>query len=101
MKQLITADEAPQITKPCSDCPWARHALAGWLGALSADEWLAAAHGEATADCHALKGPQCAGMAIYRANVAKLPRDPKALKLPADREAVFATPSEFKEHHEP
>lgn len=42
---------------------------------------------------------QCAGLAIYRANVCKKPRDRSILTLPADREAVFAAPSEFRHHH--
>jgi len=39
-------------------------------------------------------------MAIYRANIGKLPRDRSALRLPVDRVAVFATPMEFQAHHE-
>ena len=78
--------------------------MKGWLGSMSADEWVAAAHGEDVVDCHALKGPNgpwtCAGIAIYRANVCKSPRDPNALRLPADRELVFSNPMQFKEHHE-
>lgn len=103
-RKLITYEEAPvhegELKKPCSDCPWARDALRGWLGSLSADEWLQAAHGEGRADCHAYQGPQCAGFAIYRANICKLPRDRNAQKLPADRERVFSSPMEFKAHHE-
>lgn len=69
-----------------------------WLGDLTAEEWLAHAHGESLLNCHTLKGPQCAGAAIYRRNVAKLPRPP-ALILPADREAVFSSRAEFTAHH--
>ena len=103
-RQLITSDEATPLAsqpkKPCTDCPWSRGALRGWLGDLSCEEWIAAAHGEARIDCHVFAGPQCAGAAIYRANVAKLPRERSALVLPADRTAVFASPAEFCEHHE-
>ena len=103
-RKLISSREAIPATKqhckPCSDCPWARDALPGWLGSMSPEEWVAAAHGEAIAECHAHTGVQCAGMAIYRANVAKLPRSREALKLPADRELVFASAKEFKEHHD-
>lgn len=88
-----------QHSKPCSDCPWARKALEGWLGGTSIDEWLAEAHGEARIDCHVLLGPQCAGAAIYRANVLKRPRNPDILRLPADTALVFAGPHEFRAHH--
>ncbi len=88
-----------QHTKPCSDCPWRRDSLEGWLGGLTTGEWLNEAHGEGSISCHTLQGAQCAGSAIYRANVCKLPRLAAALRLPPDREHVFANRFEFIEHH--
>jgi hypothetical protein len=103
-KVLVSSDEATvatrQHTKPCGDCPWRRDSLAGWLGTDTPEEWLQNVHGEARIECHTKIGAQCAGAAIYRANVCKLVRDPEALKLPADRTRVFARPSEFIEHHD-
>lgn len=32
-------------------------------------------------------------------NVCKRPRDPDTLRLPADRDAVFASPVAFAAHH--
>jgi hypothetical protein len=102
-KQLVTYREGRkarcQHKSPCSDCPWSRKALPGWLGGERAQEWLRIAHGEDTVECHTLHGAQCAGMAIYRRNVVKNPRNPEALRLEADRETVFATPIEFLDHH--
>lgn len=102
-KQLISSDEArpakSQHVKPCSDCPFARKALAGWLGGQSAEDWVQAAHGESHSECHVHTGVQCAGMAIYRTNVAKKPRDKTILVLPSDRERVFSSPQEFLAHH--
>lgn len=107
--QLLTADDAQEFDvqhkAPCTDCPWSRKALPGWLALMTTDEWLQAAHGEARIECHTRKDCdgehwQCAGVAIYRRNVAKTPRDPGSLILPADREKVFATPLEFKKHHD-
>ena len=109
MKQFVTSDEAEvvekQITKPCSDCPWARKSIKGWLGNMKAEEWIRAAHAETIIDCHALKHedeshPQCAGSSIYRANVSKMCRSPEVLTLKPDREACFSSPSEFTEHHD-
>ncbi len=101
--QLITHDEATQAKgqhkKPCSDCPWSRKALPGWLGSMSIDEWLQAAHGEALIDCHTLIGAQCAGSAIYRANILKTPRFEEILVLKADTTCAFASPNEFRAHH--
>lgn len=103
-ERFVSANEAKpsstQHTKPCGDCPWSRKAIPGWLGSMTADEWLRAAHGESLIDCHARRGPQCAGSAIYRANMAKLCRDREILRLPSDRKDVFATPTEFRQHHE-
>jgi hypothetical protein len=102
-KKLISSREAmpakAQHTKPCSDCPWRRDALAGWLGNASPDEWLADAHSEAVIECHVFTGAQCAGAAVYRANVCKTPRDKTLLRLARDPETVFATPDEFRKCH--
>ncbi len=102
-RRLISSDQATpapkQLVQPCSDCPWSREALNGWLGDNTADEWVQMAHGETPIECHVHPNVQCAGAAIYRANVCKLSRDPSILRLPADREAVFARSAEFLEHH--
>jgi hypothetical protein len=103
-KQCISSDEAPRSTvqhkRPCTDCPFARTALRGWLGELTREEWVEVLHGEERVLCHAILGPECAGAAIYRSNVCKMPRDVTLLKLPADRQLVFASPGEFVRHHE-
>jgi len=93
-----------QHTTPCKECPWRRKAMPGWLGEQYApEEFRSIAHSDATFPCHRTIGKraelQCAGMAIYRANVIKIPRDPAVLKLPQDKTSVFATPVEFVEHH--
>lgn len=99
-RQAVTLKEAPK--KPCHDCPWARAATPGWLALWSAHRWLALAHGEGSSECHATKGPNndrfpCAGLAIYRANVCKVPRAGE--RLPADTGLVFSGPEEFASHH--
>lgn len=102
-RQLVIGAEAmpaaTRHTKPCADCPWARKALPGWLGDLTAEDWLEHAHGETRLECHTLRGQQCAGGAIYRANVAKRPRDRELLNLPRDTGRVFANRDEFLAHH--
>jgi hypothetical protein len=101
-RQLIASDEAVQAkcqhTVACSDCPWRRDALPGWLGSNSAEEWVQIAHGDAIVECHTLLGAQCAGIATYRTNVCKSARPPN-MKLPKDTELVFAWPPQFLEHH--
>lgn len=102
-RRLISSDEAVpakgQHTAPCSDCPWSRDSLKGWLGGETPENWVAEAHGDHPVPCHTLTGAQCAGIAIYRANVLKRPRNPETLVLDKDKAAVFATPMEFLAHH--
>ena len=89
-----------QHRKPCNDCPWRRKACPGWVGSeYNPEEWANLAHQDGIADCHKHETAQCAGMAIYRANVFKSPRDPEALILPADHALVFSSPLEFVKHH--
>lgn len=101
-KQCVTSDEAEQATeqhkKPCGDCPWRRKALNGWLGNMSAQEWVEAAHSDAIIECHTLLGAQCAGAAVYRRNTFKLAYPPN-LKLEANHETVFSNRQQFLEHH--
>lgn len=89
--KLIASDQAvvshTQHRTPCSDCPFRRDSLRGWLGGSQPSEFVAMAHSDMRYPCHLTRGkwakrPQCAGLAIYRANVAKLPRDPEILRLP-------------------
>jgi hypothetical protein len=102
-RRLISSKEAMpakgQHVKPCTDCPFARTALHGWLGSISVTDWLRLAHGDGPIECHVLEGAECAGAAIYRRNVAKMP-GPGVLRLEADRNLVFATPMEFTAHHD-
>jgi hypothetical protein len=56
-------------------------------------------HGEAFIDCHCTTNQQCAGAAIYRANVCKSPRDKTLLRLEPDKALVFASSQEFLKHH--
>lgn len=101
---MTTSNEAQpalhQHTRPCHDCPWRRESLPGWLGGHSIEEWQQRAHSETLVECHVYDGPQCAGIATYRANVLKKSRYPEILMLPADRDEVFATPGEFATHHD-
>lgn len=95
--------------KPCDDCPWRRNAAKGWLGPLSAQDWVALAHSDEKVACHqtieiedewTAGTKQCRGIAIYRANIAKSPRDRTVVVGPVDRDRVFSNPMEFKTHHD-
>ena len=103
-RKLISSDEGTvavtQHTNPCSDCPFRRDSLPGWLGGSDATTFVRAAHSDARMDCHVLLGAQCVGAAVYRANVCKSSRDPHTLTATRDRARVFASPAEFLAHHD-
>ena len=95
--------------RPCNGCPWRRQSAPGWLGPLTAGEWVELVHSDEAIACHETieeegrwdtpRIRQCAGAASYRANVAKCPRDPEVAVGPVDREGVFAAPFQFVDHH--
>jgi hypothetical protein len=101
--QLITGDTAKpskvQHKSPCSDCPFARTALQGWLGRFTAKEWIDIVRSEDRIECHTKIGPQCAGSAIFRTHIMKCPRDRAILTLPKNVAKVFASIGEFLNHH--
>ncbi len=103
MKKLITRAEArpssKQHRKPCSDCPFRRDSLPGWLGGNTAEEFVQFAQGDEPYSCHAKIGPQCVGLATFRANICKSPRNPQTLTCKADKVSVFAWTDEFLRHH--
>lgn len=108
-EEPITTNLPPPTTKPCDECPWRRASTPGYVGPHNAQTWRDAIHGDAPIACHktiTADGEtttwthQCAGAAIYRSNVHKLPRDPDVVTLPPDRDLVFARDGEFLEHHD-
>lgn len=108
-KVLLTTADSVSVVKqhkaPCSDCPWARKSLAGWTGPNEPQVWVAVAHSDQTVDCHTRRSRdtrrqfQCAGAAIFRANVRKAPRYDSLLMLPPNEQTVFSNDSEFLAHH--
>lgn len=104
MKKLISSDEAVPVSRqptvPCSDCPFRVDALPGWLGGSSTQDFVEIALSDVPYTCHALLRVQCAGLAIFRANICKLPRDRSVLKLAANKKTVFASVNAFHAYHQ-
>jgi len=108
-RRFTTRDEAkviPQQHKsPCHDCPFKRTSIPGWLGGNTAVAFVGMAHSDARYNCHTLKESadqfwQCAGLATFRENICKLPRDPRVLTVDKqDLKRVFANSAEFITHH--
>jgi hypothetical protein len=101
--KLISSDEGRASKKqhktPCSDCPWRRDSVPGWLGGHEPQEFVRLGHNDQTYHCHVITNQQCAGLAIFRANVIKR-CDPPNLRLPENRALIFAWDNEFLAHHE-
>lgn len=73
-----------QHTAPCSDCPWRRDSIPGWLGGDTSKEFVRLGHSDDVYNCHVITNQQCAGLAVFRANVIKR-CDPPNLRLPPTR----------------
>ena len=104
----------PNTLQPCSECPWRRRSAPGWLGPMTAQQWIGTVHSDAPIACHmtvtevdeeghgdwAADGiRQCRGAAMFRANVCKNPRHEHIETGPHDTVRVFANNNEFLEHH--
>lgn len=101
--------------KPCSDCPFRRKAMPGWLGAADPESFVLEILREHPLPCHQtidycdlnwkakweaqVTGKICAGALILSANMGKLPRDRNFPRMKPDTTTVFARPQEFLDHH--
>jgi len=95
--------------KPCPACPWVRNSEPGALGGSPAETYVGQAILPFWLPCHSSANyagkasdvnqvQECAGAAIFRANIGV--KSPDALlSMPADREIAFSTPAEFYAHH--
>lgn len=100
-----------QHNTPCSECPWKRESLRGWLGASNPLEFLELSESGQRMPCHLHvdyqnnphwqeqlhEVPECAGRAVHFANRAK--RGFEVMRAQPDHEKVFTTAQEFIDHH--
>ena len=100
-----------QPTSPCSDCPFSRLIKPGTLGGSAPTVYVGQTIGPFLLHCHLAQGyrfketdgfavAQCAGAAIFRANIGVADQLPDELhRLPADHDAVFSSHAEMMAHH--
>jgi hypothetical protein len=88
-----------QHVVPCNECPFRRQSLKGWLGENNPVNFVVCAQIETPVQCHKKWSMQCAGRATMWANSAKVPRDPKLLRVEPNRTTVFSNIMEFMKHH--
>lgn len=98
-----------QHTSPCSGCPFRRDIKPGELGGSPAETYVGQIVLPFWLPCHmspnyqgkeskATEVCQCAGAAIFRANIGIVPPRP-LLALPRDTDKVFSTLADFYAHH--
>lgn len=99
--------------KPCRDCPFTRACPPGKLGGSSALTFVGQVHGPFWLPCHShtnyadpnwktdISKPQCAGAAMFRANVGVAELMPDGLLAATPDASVFASAAEFLAHHAP
>jgi hypothetical protein len=101
-----------ELRSPCRNCPFSRTTEPGYLGGSPPETYIGQICGPFVLPCHAghnyhdpvaRRDPnnlQCAGAAIFRANVGVDGGMPaKLLHLPIDNNKVFGTFAEFLAHH--
>lgn len=100
--------------QPCHECPFSRAVETGGTGGSDPTVYVGQVYGPFWLPCHTdpdyntpmslsektATVSQCAGAAIFRANVGADARMPHGVhRLPADTSLVFATPAELIAHH--
>lgn len=105
--------DVKHMKAPCATCPFARTTAPGTLGGSPVETYIGQVHGPFVLPCHcavnyddpqwrekAIDTPQCAGAAIFRANVGAAAKMPAAIhKLPGGHPNVFSNEAEFVAHH--
>jgi len=105
----------PPTKQPCSDCPFRRKAMPGWLGAGSPESFVDCMNRDEPLPCHQTidyddpdwlakwsaqeNGSMCAGALVFMANKLQRPKAPGFPTLPPDKTNVFANTIEFVRHH--
>ncbi len=106
----MNVPELPPVKgrKPCNECPYRKGTK--FNGGSPPEVYIGQAYGPYLLSCHLSPGYfanprdpshlQCAGAAIFRANIERdTVMPPKMLRLPKDTEVVFETPAEMFAHH--
>ncbi len=100
-----------QHTTPCAECPFRRDIKPGFLGGSPVETYIGQSVLPFWLPCHCDSGykqkqsefgkvTQCAGTAIFRANIGVAQfMPPSLMHLPANKELVFSSMIEFVAHH--
>jgi hypothetical protein len=114
--EMATVFVEPTL-KPCSDCPFRRKSMPGWLGAGSPESFIDCMQRDEPLPCHQTidydndprwlekwtsqsgTGKMCAGALVFMANKCQRPHTLGFPTMPRDMENVFSNSVEFVRHH--
>lgn len=106
------SEDTKKLKKPCKDCPYSRTVIPGALGGSDPEVYIGQGQGSFWLPCHKTcdfsdpnwktdyqSTQQCAGAAMYRANIGRdKTLSPQLLRLPPS-ELAFGSPEELYAHH--
>lgn len=105
------SDDTKKLQQPCNACPYIKTVIPGATGGSDPEVYIGQGHGPFWLPCHKncdFSNPnwkdnyqvqQCAGAAIYRANIDRSDLMPGSLhKLPKNAK-VFGSPEELYAYH--
>lgn len=100
------------MPSPCAACPFSKAVKPGALGGSEPETYIGQAHGPFLLPCHkacdfddpdwkvkTIDTPQCAGAAIFRANIGVADKMPPAIHALPPSDAVFTSEAAFLAHH--
>ena len=105
------SDDTKKLKSPCGACPYSKSVIPGATGGSDPEVYVSQGHGPFWLPCHKTcdfsdpswkenyQAQQCAGAAIYRANIERDSLMPAMMhKLPKN-DKVFGSPGELYAHH--
>ena len=104
-------DNTKKLQKPCNECPFSKTIEPGFTGGSDPSVYIGQGHGSFWLPCHKdcdfddpdwkkdTSVQQCAGAAIYRANIERDHLMPKMLHRLPKSDLAFESPEELYAHH--
>jgi hypothetical protein len=108
---LPIPESTTKLQKPCKDCPYSKTVIPGALGGSDPEVYIGQGHGPFWLPCHKTcdftdpnwkkdtSVQQCAGAAIYRANIDRAFLMPISLQKLEQSDLAFGSPEELYAHH--
>jgi hypothetical protein len=108
---MTLTEDTKKLIKPCKECPYSKTVTPGALGGSDPEVYVGQGHGPFWLPCHKTcdfsdpnwkqdySAQQCAGAAIYRANIERANIMPGSLHKLDKSDLAFGSPEELYAHH--